>query len=163
MPFNEKIQELQSSIAKIRNSEKKIIGEGNGWIEIKPKRGRKPTVRIDFDVYPEGASIVDRFRYILQDAGRFLPISEVAERVKQYEPNEDITLIKTKFSRHIDKYIAKNELIKMSGGKTMLYGLPEWVDKDGIPLEKYKPLESPSIWENAEYWKDNKGGTAELF
>jgi hypothetical protein len=132
-PFNIRIAAIEDGIQQrkeaLRN-QKPLDSSLNEY--IKKRKSRKCPAIVDFEVYPLEGSVIDRFRYILKEAKRFLHIREVAEMVKQYEPNEDVTLIKNRFGKHVDKFKAAGLLVTFGKGHTLYYGLPDWIEAGSV-------------------------------
>jgi hypothetical protein len=155
LPYNEEIEQLDATIAHLRENE----GGEEGTEQIKEikqthggnRRGRKTVDynKLDFEIYPLDESIIARFRYILKDSNRILSIAEVAEQVIQNEPNERVGIVKERFGKHIRKYEEKGFLRSVGKGRGKKYGLPEWWENNRL-LNQYNVL-------------GGRGGTDQLF
>lgn len=136
-PYNAEIEELDLSIKELKQMVEDE-GEDEKIKEIKQKYGgnrkgkRIDYNNIDFEVYPLDESVIARFRYILKESKRVLSIAELAGKVQQYEPSENLEIIKEKFGKHIRKYEAQGYLRSMGAARGKKYGLPIWWENNKL-------------------------------
>ena len=147
-PFNVQLAELNNGIAYYLDMEKEVAANNITLSTPKPvaKRGRQPRSVIPlFEVYPLEGSIIERLVHILRESGKFLSMAQVAERVKQYQPEENEVLLKEKFGKHTVKYKAAGHIVTIGTRRSILYGLPEWLDENKKPLDEYMPKSAIEI------------------
>lgn len=162
-PYNVKIEDIDFSISELRIADAR---EAFKEVEYKPqeikhthggsnRRKRIDHNAIEFKVYPFEEGIISKFKYVLKEANRFLSISQVAHRVKEYEANSDIEDIIIRFGKHAAKYERQGFIKSIGAGKGKKYGLPTWF-KDGVLLPGHEPTNT--LFELGEMFKKLKVG-----
>ena len=150
-PYNIEIKDIENSILQLKEADRLVKEAQDDFetpIEIPQRRGGNRRKRIDhtvsdFQVYPFEEGIVPKFRYILKEAAKILTVAEVANKVKQYEPSEDLELIKIRFGKHVKKYEAQGYIKSIKTRQGKKYGLPEWFGDPKSMNELVHNLQKP--------------------